>query len=113
MNPPITQFLLCAVILSTAAALSGKTASPAQNFVPPDGFVPDRQTALMVAQAMLGPILRQPGRVPLEDLTCSAKANADTWHITCSPENPLTKGGGVYLDISKNDGRVSYFEFYK
>jgi len=113
MNWPIIRYLLCAVVLNMAATFSVTTSSPSQTFAPSEGFIPDRTTALLVAQAILDPLSRQPGRLPVEDLTCTTKLDAETWHITCTPKNPLTKGGGVYMDISKKDGRVIYFEFYK
>jgi hypothetical protein len=76
---------------------------PKGSYVPPDGFVPDAETAISVARAVWIPIYgakQIDGQKPYE-----ATLTGEVWTVTGS----LPKGysGGVAgAEISKKDGRI-------
>lgn len=71
-------------------------------FVPPNGFVPDAQTAIKIAQAVWLPIY---GERVLRENPFKATLQGDVWTV----EGSLPKGtlGGVAIaEISKTDARI-------
>jgi len=75
------------------------------SYVPDDGFVPDKETAVRIAEAVLLPVYgsrqlesEKPWRASLED---------DVWTVTGTLP-PEVEGGTVVVELSKRDGRIIY-----
>jgi hypothetical protein len=73
------------------------------SYVPKAGFVPDKQTAIRVAEAILLPIYGE--KRIANERPFSATLNDNTWRV----EGYIAEGsdGGVAeVEISKSDGRI-------
>jgi hypothetical protein len=83
-------------------ALAGFARSPLS--VPPaGGFVPDKETAVRVAEAVLIPIY---GKAIIEsERPFSAKLNGNVWEVTGHLSPELT-GGVAEAWINKSDGKI-------
>jgi len=86
-------------------ALTLSAASAQEGYSPPNGFVPDADTAIKIARAVLSPIYGEQkikGEEPL-----IARLTGDTWLVVgtlrCAPS---CVGGTAEIQISKRDGRV-------
>jgi NTF2 fold immunity protein len=93
-------------MLVLIALLPPRIWSQQHSYVPPAGFVPDKTTALRIAEAVLDPIYgedRIKAEGPLE-----AKLNdaGDTWIVWGHLPKPANKGGAAYIEISKADGHI-------
>jgi hypothetical protein len=76
-----------------------------EGYIPPDGFVPDKETAIKIAEAIWFPIygkkvLRQkPYKVKLIDETI--------WIVEGTLKGiPFVVGGTAYIEINKNTGEI-------
>ncbi len=82
-------------------------AEPPHSYVPPNGFVPDAQTAIEIAKAVWRPIY---GTRHLDQEPFKAELKNDVWHVEGSlPEGYL--GGVAEAEIAKSTGcilRVSH-----
>ncbi|MDX2028773.1 MAG: YbbC/YhhH family protein [Alphaproteobacteria bacterium] len=96
--------LLLTAVLGIFLHISATMAYDAQN-MPPNGFVPDEQTAVRIAEAVWIPIY---GEKKIEkEKPFKAVLKEDTWRVTGSlPEGML--GGTAIAEISKKDGRILY-----
>ena len=82
------------------------------NYVPPNGVVPDAETAVVIAEAVLTPVY---GRKQVgSEKPFKATLKGETWEVEGSLHCERLGGGphdcvgGVALvDISKRDGRVT------
>jgi hypothetical protein len=73
------------------------------SFVPKDGFVPDSETAVQIAEAVLSGVY---GREQIaKQKPLKAVLKGDVWVVTGTlPENLV--GGTVVVELSKRDARV-------
>ena len=86
------------------------TKSKYQDFIPPNGFVPDKQTAINVAEAVLLPIYGKEALNYAKPLTAILDNN--TWVIE-GKKREGSYGGTVYIKIQKSDGKVLYMSIKK
>ncbi len=100
--------IACALVLVSTASL----AQPRHNYAPPNGVVPNEETAVRIAEAVLSPVY---GRSLIEsERPFHAMLAGDIWTVTGSMHcerlggGPHSCVGGVAeIDISKHDGRVT------
>ena len=90
----------------------------AQDYRPPDGYVPDKETAVKIAEAVLTPIYSKKLIESEEPFEASLKG--DMWTVTGTlrcPDGkgglattPQCRGGVAVVRISKLDARVISME---
>lgn len=77
-------------------------------YIPPDGFVPDGQTAMRIAEAVWIPIYGE--RKIQEEKPYVATLKDGIWIVTGSlpklPNGGAWVGGVAEIQISKQDGRI-------
>ncbi len=76
------------------------------NYIPTNGYVPDKETAIKIAESVWLPIY---GKDIYEEQPFVAKLNDDIWTVTGTlpqVEGMVTVGGVAEIDISKKDGRI-------
>jgi hypothetical protein len=79
------------------------------SYVPKDGFVPDENTALQIAMAVLVPIY---GKETIDkEKPFGAVLENEIWYVGGSMPKPksekeIVKGGVAIIEISKKDGRI-------
>jgi hypothetical protein len=97
------RILLCVLLVTLTAA--------AQVTTPKDGYVPDAETAIRIATAILIPINRKHG---VETSSFSATLNGDVWSVHVDPcPTTACMGGGTEVQISKKDARIIDVRVYK
>jgi hypothetical protein len=91
------------VLLTLAVAVLGRDDDQKHNFVPKDGYVPNKEVAIKIAVAVWEPIYgaekiaaEKPFRVTLAE---------EVWTVKGSLPDGM-KGGVALAEISKRDGRV-------
>jgi NTF2 fold immunity protein len=93
------------------SVLSSIDVSRGQGYTPKNGFVPDRKTALAIANAVL--LAMVPKSVLTSFSPFRARLSGNVW-IVQSKELPIdTTGGRIYLRISKRTGAILYLEASK
>jgi|SRR5947209_3259398 len=75
-----------------------------QSYVPPKGFVPDEQTAVRIAEAVLGPIYGEEQIARERPFTAVLKG--EIWTVEGHLPASQNKGGVALAEISKLDGRI-------
>ena len=100
------KFALAAVLVFTSTLLPGQNV-PAL-FERPGGLVPDEQTAIKIAEAVLFPIYGE--KTILDQKPYVVKLTDGRWSIDGSmpksrPDNPVV-GGTFHIIISQRDARV-------
>jgi hypothetical protein len=101
----LLRSLFLAILVSVLA--SGSIEAVAQKApeapAPADGFVPNAQTAIAIARAILVPIY---GREQIEiEEPLSAKLEGEVWTVR-GHLPPHLLGGVAEVEISKHDGRI-------
>ena len=94
---------------ATAAMVLTTYASPveARGYAPKAGFVPDEQTAMTIAEAILVPIM---GRRELDlERPLRAELRGRVW-IVSGHLDPETVGGVAVVRIDKMKGTILHFE---
>jgi hypothetical protein len=94
--------LLVAGIVMAAAGLA--IAQSRRSYVPPNGFVPDAETASRIAEAVWIPIYGE-GKIASEK-SFKVILKGDVWTVTGKDLLPGWGGGVAEADISKRDGRI-------
>ncbi len=96
--------LCCCLVLAISATAQYK---------PDKGFVPDKATAIRIAEAVLTPAYGE--RVVLSERPYSAKLEKGVWTVTGTlwcvgakgrPIKGTCEGGTAEVKISKSDGRI-------
>jgi|BarGraIncu00431A_1022009.scaffolds.fasta_scaffold37400_1 hypothetical protein len=102
----ITNLLIIisvAVLLQTLSYASEK----APHYIPPEGFVPDKETAAKIAEAVAIPIY---GKEKIEkEKPLIAELKGDVWRVTGTHHGNMflrEYGGEVIVEISKKDARI-------
>jgi hypothetical protein len=96
-------------LLAAALMLVGPSKSGMTNFEydPPDGFVPDAETAEKMAEILL---IRMFGETNTErEMPLRATLKDGVW-IVKGTEYPIRLGGVAEMHISKRDARILYFK---
>lgn len=92
-------------LIASVSLLSASLASAKPNFIPPNGFVPNEQTAIAIARAVLVPIYGADTIKDEEPLT--AKRDGDDWIVTGTLQcAPRCMGGTAEVRLSSKDGRI-------
>ena len=93
---PSALVIFCLLSISLAA-------SQQHSFVPEDGFVPDKQTAIKIAEAIWIPIYGE--KTIKHEKPFRAILHDDRWIVTGTLPKDVT-GGVAVAEISKSDGRI-------
>ena len=96
-----------ALLASLVSVLSCSSVNPRANWVPDNGFVPDGQTAIRVAEAVWIPIYGE--KAIAAERPFRAKLEDGVWLVTGSvycTRGVLCFGGTALAWISKRDGKV-------
>ena len=92
------------ILLLTACIAIPAFAASKYFYDPPQGFVPDKETAIAIAVAIWAPIY---GRDLIEgERPFNAVLRGDTWYVTGTLAEGK-RGGVAEAAIRKRDGRVS------
>lgn len=104
MNQIRVTLLLIGIAISLMAS-SGSSAQPPSTFsyTPPRGFVPDGQTATLIAEAVLVPIYG--ADTVRSERPFTAQLHGDVWTVVGSMPHGLV-GGVALIEISKVDGKI-------
>jgi hypothetical protein len=76
----------------------------AADFKPKDGFVPTKEVAVKIAEAVLVPIY---GKQVLKEKPWKVSLNGDKWFIEGNLPKGMVLGGVVQIEISKTDGQIT------
>ncbi|HEX3505944.1 MAG TPA: NTF2 fold immunity protein [Xanthobacteraceae bacterium] len=96
--------LLAAALLSTTPATAADTTAPFQ-FMPPEGFVPDADTARKISEVVL---IRLVGEAQVEREKPLTVSLEDGVWIVKGTMPPNTLGGIAEVHISKKDGTILF-----
>jgi hypothetical protein len=95
---PITYYILVTCLITCVCA-----AAEPEGYRPPDGFIPNANTAIRVAEAVLSPIF---GEEKIQkERPFSAKLEGDIWTVSGHLDKDYF-GGVAEIRIAKSDGRV-------
>lgn len=97
------------VVLVISLNLFGKDNN--QSYIPPNGFIPNEETAARVAEAILIPIYGKERIQKQKPLKAKLNSN-EVWEITGTLNKSMI-GGTVYAEIRKSDCKVIYVTHYK
>ncbi|HEX7284654.1 MAG TPA: NTF2 fold immunity protein [Candidatus Angelobacter sp.] len=85
------------------------------SYIPKGGFVPNGETAVKIAEAVLIPVYGE--QKVLSERPFTAARSGDTWTVVgtlhCSPPGSLCKGGTAEVKISKTSGQILHMIHYK
>jgi hypothetical protein len=95
-----TRILASILFAASALTVLSKTANPQ---LPQNGAVPDEQTAVKVAEAVLEPIYGDELMTTQRPL--HARLEKGVW-IVYGTVKPSHRGGAVMVTIRKNDGKI-------
>jgi hypothetical protein len=99
-------FVLFACLLTTGLLFASGHHQKLPGYIPKDGFVPDKITAIALARAVLSPMYRE-NKIEIDE-EFTVLSDTDTGHIS-SHTTPATKyqlGGRFQLEISKSKGCI-------
>lgn len=99
--------LLIVLIILTPVLLVSASAQQRHSYKPETGYVPDAETAIKIAEAVLIPIYGE--KVINEEKPLKAELKDDIWIVTGTlhcPEGRDCLGGVAEIEISKDDGRI-------
>jgi hypothetical protein len=87
-------------------------AQPQPSFKPTEGFVPNAETAVKVAEAVLVPVY---GKKVLSERPFHATLGGDVWTVegTLHCGAPRCNGGTAEVKISKSTGQILHMIHYK
>lgn len=98
--------LFTVVLVSQSCSKKGELRLDEHNEIsqiPKEGFVPDKETAIRIAEAVWIPIY---GKEQIEsEKPFEARLVNDVWHVNGTLP-PHTVGGTAIAEISKRDGRI-------
>jgi hypothetical protein len=80
------------------------------SYVPQAGFVPDKDTAIRIAEAVLLPVYGK--KIIADERPFSAVLQGDTWRVLGHLDE-RTDGGVAEVEISKSDGRILHMAHSK
>lgn len=99
-------FVILILVMIIAPCLAGE--SQKHSFVPKDGFVPDKETAIRIAEAVWIPIYGE-DQINNEKPFKATLRNG-VWLVEGSlpegPENSIVAGGVAVAEIAKKDGHI-------
>lgn len=95
------QRVLLALALLSFLSLASQAE---QSYIPPKGFVPDEQTAVRIAEAVLSPIYGADQIAREKPFTAVLKG--EVWTVEGHLPASQNRGGVALVEISKVDGRI-------
>jgi hypothetical protein len=96
------MLLLVNCLLLFSTFLYAQMPRPNQSYVPPNGMVPDKETAIKIAEAVLTPIY---GKEEVEDgRPFKAELVGEVWTIDSALHR--RPGGNLHIEISKKNGCI-------
>jgi hypothetical protein len=95
------QLLSCIFFIST---VSVTLAEETHSYMPPHGMVPDRATALLIAEAVLFPIYGEEKIKAEYPLTVNL--GSGVWTVKGTLPARMNKGGVAVIEISKENGCI-------
>ncbi len=102
----ILVFLILVLLMNIPPCLAGE--SQKHSFIPKDGFVPDKETAIRIAEAVWTPIYGEE-KINSEKPFKATLRNG-VWIVEGSlpeeSENNVVAGGVAVAEIVKKDGRI-------
>lgn len=105
LSSKVCALFLAMLVMSATACFSPKHAEEDSAFIfPQKGVVPDEQTAISIAKAVLLPIFG--AKTVAADEPFAATDEGDVWVVTGAPPPPGTMGGSATVRILRRDGRV-------
>jgi hypothetical protein len=111
----MTKYALRLLLLlgATVSALDSQTLP--RSFAPKDGLVPNAETAVKIAEAVLIPVYGE--RQVLSERPFKATLSGDNWTaagtLHCSPPGVHCVGGTAEVKISKASGQILHMIHYK
>ncbi len=109
---PARIVLLIAINIITGVALIAAGAPP--RFVPKEGFVPNAEVAVKIAEAVLIPVF---GQQVLSERPFKARLEAEAWIVegtlNCGGHVGGCDGGAAEVRISKKSGEILRMIHYK
>ena len=104
-------FLLAAALLSWSQTSGKRPAIPKDGVVPKEGFIPNAEVAVAVAEAVLVPVYGK--QTALSERPYTAALHGNTWiikgKVPCEgPPDAVCPGGAGEVWISKRTGEIRY-----
>jgi len=99
----VKQVFALAVLAATMQVGTAQTGS-AHNYVPSEGYVPDRATAIKIAVAVWEPIYGK--SAVAKQAPYSAKLTGDVWQVEGSLPSGNTRGGVALAEIDRFKGTI-------
>ena len=107
------------VAIAPAVAQAPVSTSKSYGYKPKSGYVPDSQTAIKIAEAVLIPVYGE-NQIRSEE-PFIAQLKGDVWTVSGTRRCPDGKGGfttdcvggTAVIKLSKSDGRVLFMMHYK
>lgn len=96
------MFLILVLLMIIPPCLAGE--SQKHSFIPKDGFVPDKETAIRIAEAVWIPIYGEE-KINSEKPFKATLSNG-VWMVEGSLPEGFEKGGVAIAEIAKKDGRI-------
>jgi hypothetical protein len=95
-----------AIVLAVAVAAASLSVRAAEErpWVPENGFVPNTQTAIRIAEAVWIPIYGE--KQIASERPFKAVLRGDTWVVTGTLPSGASGGGTALAEIAKRDGRI-------
>jgi NTF2 fold immunity protein len=91
-----------AIVVAVALLAFGSAAADKPPWIPKNGFVPNAETAMRIAEAVWIPIY---GKKLIEgEKPFTAELKDETWIVR--GRRPVDKGGTAVAEIAKLDGRI-------
>lgn len=97
------SIVFCVLLIAAAGVPTGGTQAKT-NYVPPDGFVPNSETAIAVAKAVLTPVYG--ADVIRREEPFSADLDGDVWFVHGTLPKPGNRGGVAEVSISRSKGCI-------
>jgi NTF2 fold immunity protein of polymorphic toxin system component len=104
----MTKYALALFLFVAAALFVCDSQTLPGSYIPKGGFVPNAETAVKIAEAVLIPVYGE--KKVLSERPFTATLAGDIWTVSgtlhCTPPGSLCKGGTAIVKISKSSGQI-------
>jgi len=113
----MTQRIVAMVMLATICLAAQTQNSAAPSYQPRDGYVPNAETAVKIAEAVLIPVYGE--KKILAEHPFTAILQEDVWTVSgtlhCAKQSPESRcvGGTAEVKISRRSGEILHMIHYK
>ena len=115
MKKSVQVFVFILAMLAVSLAAAYNQSQPEPSFHPKDGFVPNAETAVRVAEAVLIPVYGE--KQVLSERPFKATLEGDAWSVEgalhCGGAGKNCNGGTAVVKISKGSGQILLMAHYK